>query len=342
MPPRLSLSWLPVLLLLQDAPAPLYPVEMYLHGDADAAVELAARLRYPWPSRPPEPRRDPGSPGAAVVPSPHQVPSLMSWFAGAMLLTESAMHLGVFGRYAPYAPLTPAPVSFGLTGRFDVRSYQAYVTIESLTVQARPSSDALLLSAVREWYGLTISYCLRWKLDCADALAAAAERDFRSSPDVLLVVGSVAEARRMWTVAAARFREALERAPKLVEARLRLGIVELRRGRTADATRHLSEALEAARTQGDRFSQHFALLALADLDAAARRTTRARQRRAEAAALNLVESRPHLAGLDPGAVYAAGQFDRHDARIASLRRWLREWASNAGGGIRPVARTLPE
>ena len=321
MPARFSLPLLPLLLALQGVPVPLQtpappqPLELYLRGEVDAAIAIAGRLPLTseaFASRP-------------EGPNLHGV-------AWAMLLTETAMHLGTFGRYALSAPLTPAPVSVGLTGRFEIRSYAAYRSIEEAVARAPADSAADTLALARGWYGLTISYCLRWKLDCADALAAAAERDFPTDGDVLLVVGSTAEARRQWTTAAAHYRGALDRAPAPVEARLRLGVVERRRGRTAVAARELTAALDAARGVRDRFSEHFALLALADLDAAAGRTTRARERRVQAAALNLFADQPELRALDPWAVYGAGQFHQHDARLAALRDRLREWAARNGGG----------
>ena len=57
--------------------------------------------------------------------------------------------------------------------------------------------------------------------------------------------------------------------------------------------------VDAARTQGDRFSQYFALLALADLDAAARRTTRARQRRAASLGVSRSQARHCSPGFRP-------------------------------------------
>lgn len=290
--------------------------QQYRSGDADAAVAEFCKL----PLGPSYMQRTFGPP-----------------LFDALLRTEIGLKLNTFGRYALSAPLVPATDLQGLSGMFEVNSLVAYRDIRNvLAGQASaalgprgeqiavlsPGPDPSTIDFVRGWYVVTVSYCSRWRLDCAGALLSAAQRDFESDPDILLLAGSVAEAKGQTSEAETLFGRALARQPTLVEARLRLGRVLLGRGRVAAATEALDRAVREAREIHQGFTEHFGLLSLAELDDRARQSTRAATRRREAAAVAPVDrdARRWTDGLDPWSVYHSAQLWQTSQRISDMRR----------------------
>jgi tetratricopeptide (TPR) repeat protein len=291
-------------------------LQQYLRGDADAAVEFASKT-VPMGF-------------FSVGGNPLGDRHTYSQAAQALLVTEAGFLARTFGRYALSAPLTPAPATIGLSGRFELRSRIASLLVEEVVAAGRENPADAALDVARQWYLVSVSYCLRWNLDCADALVASAERDFPDDPEILLLRGSYLETRGRWTTAAATLQRALDADPRLVEARVRLGRVDWRRGRT-QASATLLAALADARTFGHVVSEYFALLALADLNQSAGRADRAGARRAEAAAVQPFRGQPDLAALDPWAAYRAAQFYQVADRLARLRRTVRRWAEEQPG-----------
>jgi tetratricopeptide (TPR) repeat protein len=246
--------------------------------------------------------------------------------ATALLYTEGSMKSAEFGRYAISAPLTPAPPTVGLSGRYEVRSRTAALMITEVVANRPVHEDSAALDVARRWYLVTVAYCLRWKLDCADALVAAAERDFPDDAEILLLIGSVAEARGRWAAAATSLQRALAADPTLVEAQLRLARVNWQRGRVS-ASNDLLETLADARASANVVVEYFTLRALEDVNTRAGRPDRARARRAEATALQPFQNRPDLASLDAWALYGYAQFHLVSERLAGLRRTVRGWAA---------------
>ena len=264
---------------------------------------------------------------------------------GPLFLTEVTMRANTFGRYARSAPLVPAGPSVGLTGMHDVWSLRAYRAItEGLGLPggrrpvdtvgsgdgspepARPRTTRTPPhAAARSWFVLTVSYCERWRLDSADALLAAAEQAFPDHPEILLLSGAIAEARNAPARAERKLRAALAADPTLVEARVRLGHVLTRTGRTTLARTQLDAALKAARVSEHAFAEHFALRLLSDLDRAAGRTASARRLAAEAADVRPTgpgAPDPLFKDLDDWALYRAAQFYQQPRRIVALRLTL--------------------
>ena len=264
----------------------------------------------------------------------------------ALFLTEITMRANTFGRYARSAPLVAAEPSIGLTGMHEVWSLRAYRAITeglNLPGQRRPTAGvgpgagppeaaspnttrSPTYASARSWFVLTVSYCERWRLDSADALLAAAEHAFPEHPEIVLLSGAMAEARNSPGRAERKLRGALTADPALVEARVRLGRVLMRTGRTAEARTQLDAALKAARASQHAFAEHFALRLLGDLDRAAGRISSARRLAAEAAAVRPTgpgAPDPLFKDLDDWALYRAAQFYQQPRRIAALRNAAR-------------------
>ena len=290
--------------------------EQYRTGDADAAIAALCTL----PLGPSYMQRSFGSP-----------------LFDALIRTEVGLRLNTFGRYALSAPLVPSTDFLGLSGMFEVNSLVAYRDVQNVmagqpasAVGARlagvaasePALDSTAIGFVRDWYIVTVSYCASRRLDCSDALLAAARRDFQTDPDILLLAGLVTATEGRLAEAEVLFGRALAAQPTLIEARLRLGRVLASRGRLAPATEALTRAVREARESHQGFSDYFGLLSLAELDDRAGQPARAATRRGEARAVTPFDeaAQPWTAGLDRWAVYHAAQLWQIPQRIAAMRR----------------------
>jgi tetratricopeptide (TPR) repeat protein len=241
----------------------------------------------------------------------------------AMLHTELAMQRNTFGRYSRTAPLTPSPPGVRLTGAFELDSLIADRLVADALSRARARGPLAAVEAGREWYVLAASYCLRWNLDCADALAAEAWFNFPGAADILLLDASVSEARGRWRDAEDGLRRALVADAHLAEAHVRLSRVLIRLGRLDEARREAERAMADARDEDSAFSRYFALLTLADLDARAGQMTSARTSRLAAAALHPFDAMLNGEGLTTSRLYASAQYWQQSARLAAIRRVLR-------------------
>ncbi len=295
-------------------------VDEYRSGDADAAVEEAAR-------------RSPSSLGtlfftrgqAAVQPGSDRAADRLSVAAHALLLTEAGFRRDHFGRYAASAPLVVATPSVGLTGMFEPHSLVSYRLMNAILVTARADGDSSHAALIRDWYVVVVSYCRYATLDCAAALLAAAVRDFPRDPVIALLSGSIAETDGRRNEASLLLRRALAGDPSLVEARLRLGRVLVAVGQTTNGRRELERALDEARASGDSFSHHFALRSLADLDTRARRTASAAARTAALPAVPPFDAATQtiVGETDVWTVYRAAQYWRVARTLTAFRRAIR-------------------
>ena len=242
----------------------------------------------------------------------------------ALLHTESGMNTRTFGRYSRSAPLVAARPSVGLTGMFEPDSLIADRLMNDVLARATATPDAAFSGIVRDWYIVVVSYCLRWRLDSADALLAEARSNFPDEADILLLAGSVAETHGRLRDAEALLRRVIAVDPSMAEAHLRLGRVLERTGRTSEARRELDRGVSLTAKSVDLFSRHFGLLLLADLDQRAGQSVRARARRAEAARTMPVDAAfLRREDLTAWQLYAAAQFWQQTDRIAAIRRTLR-------------------
>jgi tetratricopeptide (TPR) repeat protein len=297
--------------------------EQYLTGDADAAVDYFARRA-----------RDPDAVSRVTAGSESSSPggrrpgvdAYLSQLASNLFETEVGMRAGTFGKYAMSAPLESAKGSVGLNGMFEVRSLMVYRSMEDLlhrtTLEAPPAERTQIVDAIRSWYIVTTSHCLRWQLDCADALLSGARQRFGRDPEILLLAGAVAESHGDATAAQALLRQAITGDASLVEAHLRLGRLLAAAGRAIEARRELDRALVDARASDDAFGVYFASVSLADLDERAGRTTSAKAHTADAAAARPF-GQPLFAGLRPTAIYRAAEFYQQPRRIGELRSLVR-------------------
>ena len=313
----------------------------YWYGDADAAIAYFASQRTPgytgdnsrvWNSL-----------------NPLEYPRALG---GLLLGTEIGMYRRTFGKYASYAPIeTVKEGVVGLNGAFELESFTTYQSLDDLLHRVRnevvprerdllprPRSDAARAQSspaqvpaadrarvetfVREWHVITISHCARWQLNCATTLLASARERFPDSADVLMLGAVAAESQFEMTDAQALLRMAVRADPNHVAAQLRLGRLLLAQGRSTEAQPVLERALSLARTARHDASRALALESLAEIDRRAGRTTRARERAAEAASLALFAS-PLFAGLSPADIYRAGQFYEQPRRLAALRDLVR-------------------
>lgn len=294
----------------------------YLAGDAEKAVEYFAKLA-----------RNPLVPPDGSLGLPSESLARATDLPSSLFRTEVGMRAGTFGKYAMSAPLESAKGSVGLNGMFELNSLIAYRAMDGLLRAARnalppaapgptPSDRARAVDAVRSWYIVTTSHCLRWQLDCADALLAGAQQSFGLDAEILLLAGAMAESRGRPTAAETLLRQSVALDASLLEAHLRLGRLLLAAGHTTDARRELEGALAGARASGDSFVVYFASRSLADLDERDGRTAGAKAHAAEASALKPF-AHPLFGGLQPLAVYRAAEFYQQPRRIAELRALVR-------------------
>jgi tetratricopeptide (TPR) repeat protein len=252
----------------------------YRRGDADAAAEAFAS----WDE-------DKVEADAVLRPS---LDDLNALTALALLHTEAGIRGNTFGRFSEDAPNHLNLGDWGLERVFEVHSYTASKIVEGLVKRARADDDAGLLSFGRSWYVVSVSYCLRWGLQCMGGLLSKADHFFKDDPELLLLLGAAAESasrpRGFGNVfggpfastlpltsqthgevgperqtAEWSFRRAIERDPTLVEARLRLGRLLHILDRDAEATTELSLALEQGRAANHLFVTHLSALFLGEI-----------------------------------------------------------------------------
>jgi hypothetical protein len=292
----------------------------YLQGDAEKAITFfAARGTHQWPII-----------GDTRIAPPVVTP------ASVLFTTEVGMRLRTFGKYAMSAPLQSAKGVVGLNGMFEVNSFGAYRNVHALLgLATRPRSaddrERVTRFAIG-WHVVTVSYCARWELDCADVLLASAEVRFPSTADVLVLRAAQREGQGQAAEAISILRRAVGVDPSSIAARLRLGRLLAAHGRAADARAELDRVLTGARGAADDAARYFALVALGDLDQRAGRFASARERRAAAAAITPFDH-AWFAELQPAAIYRAGLFYEQPYRLAALRALAR--------AADPVARSLP-
>jgi len=312
-------------------------LRQYLTGDADDAVDGYMRTLAGDPYH-----GTSFGPGARPGSRNPEYRELLGWL---LLRTEAGMRARIFGKYAMSAPLESAKHDIGLTGMFELNSLSAYRSIEDLLSLAKgepryasidansavphlpestlpPEVRPQVIDAIRSWYIVTTSYCLRGQLDCADALLAAARQSLGPDPEILLLAGAVAESHHQATAARALTRQAIAGDASLAEAHLRLGRLLAAAGRAIEGRRELDRALAGARKTGDMFVVYFASLSLADLDERAGRKTSAKAHAADAAAVTPFAD-PLFAGIQPDALYDAAEFYQQPKRIAALRAMVR-------------------
>jgi tetratricopeptide (TPR) repeat protein len=249
----------------------------------------------------------------------------LATLAQALLHTEVGFRRDTFGRYSFSAPFALALPSVGLTGMFELDSLIAYRLVSDTLAEARKADDSAQVLFIRDWYVVAVSYCQYKKLDCAQALLAAAREDFANDGVILLLSGSIAETAGRPASAVALLGRALLADPALAEARLRLGRSLVADGQIANGRREIERALDDARASAEAFSEHFALRTLADLDARASRPASAASLEAAAAAIppfdEITEAAVH--GVDEWDVYKAAQYWRVARVLTELRSVIR-------------------
>lgn len=246
------------------------------------------------------------------------------YVAIAWLYAEAGMRQETFGQYSRSAPLVPADRVVGLNGMFDMGSVVAYRAIDAAVPLVNGSDGGRMRDAVRFWFVDTVSYCLAHKLDCTDALLLAADAAFPNDADMLLLRGSVAESRGRWADAEFALNRALSRRPTLVEARVRLGNVLGRRGRTAAALAQLTQGLDEAARANDDFARFFGGRVAAALHTRLGHREVARTLSRDIATITAYSDASVVrdrTGLDADGLYAAAQWWTHvdhvrDARLA--------------------------
>ena len=275
-------------------------------------------------------------------------------FASALIMTDVGMYRRTFGKYANYAPLeTGVSGVVGLNGAFEIESFLTYQALDDVWHQVRneavprerelrqraredqaersapvvtPADRAFVDTFFREWHVITISHCARWQLNCAQTLLASAKERFPTSADVMIVESALLEGRQERAAALALLRRAVAADPDNVAAQLRLGRLLVSQGRTTEAQPILERALTLARAAHHDASHALALESLAAIDRRAGRTTRARERAAEAASLKAFANQL-FAGVPPAEIYRAGQFYEQPRRLAALRELVRPAAA---------------
>jgi tetratricopeptide (TPR) repeat protein len=216
----------------------------------------------------------------AVV--PEGAKGLVPPAAVALLLTEAGMASRRFGRIQSDS-LQMSMGGWGLEKAFEVHSYRAYSLMEELVETAKANDDAELMAWVKSWYILTTSYCREFQsvsVRCAEGLLEkGVHHADKNDPEVMLWRGSMAEPfilsrwrlkhyfsdvgygqeSRYW------FKKALEKQPRMVEARMRLGRSLHVTQNDPDAADVLERALADALTVNHVFAAHLSALYLGEI-----------------------------------------------------------------------------
>jgi len=264
--------------------------ERYRGGDADAAVDAFAK----WSEA-----------EARAADLQDDRDDVRAREALVMFQTEAGMRARTFGKFAERTPFALLVSGWGLDRVFDAHAYAAYTIVAALTREARTRHDDDLLAFCRDWYVVSISYCLRWRLTYAvEGLYNIANQTFGEDPQIRLLIGSIAEANSgpfVWSVTFAcgqpdyfvgpdgcvlnappkksqvyvpegkqealwGFRSALNSDPSLIEAHLRLGRLLHLVGQDVEAREHLERAFAESKDENQPFIAYMSALFLGELD----------------------------------------------------------------------------
>ena len=347
---------------------------VYRAGNADAAVEAFSLWK---PAR-----------VKAEAKLPDGVDDIRSLAALALFHTEAGMRNRTYGDFAEDAPNVITLGGWGIEKVFEPHIYAAYRLVDGLIKRGKREKNPVLLSFCKNWYILTMSHCRRWgRSGCLIELDEKGEHDLdgENDPEYLLLIGSLREPVRqgvpvfsptsaprdqatggmtgalpalpppgpVWGQQARwAFWKALELAPTLVEARLRLGRVHFNTGDRQFAEEELRRTIDEARQHA--FASHLAPLFLGALlefdDQLAEAIPFYRQAvivipRAHTARValgqSLVRSAAHDEGwsmtramfngegpnlepaLDPSIIYFAAQYWQGASRVKAMRDLVR-------------------
>jgi tetratricopeptide (TPR) repeat protein len=213
----------------------------------------------------------------------------------------------------------------GLSGMFELPSLLTYRLIERTLPMAKAEGPQSQISFIRDWYVIVVSYCRFERLTCGELLLNAAQSGFEEDPAILLLAGSVRATDGQLKAAIGFFRSALRIDPAMHEARLRLGRTLIATSQREAGRREVERALEASRHGVDRFTEHFALRTLADLETQAGRRTNAAKLTIEASTVIPFEAPAmNLSKVeDPWRLFRAAQYHRIPSLITALRAFLR-------------------
>jgi len=212
----------------------------------------------------------------------------------AVLHTEAGFRNDTFGRFRKGTPNFINLGSWGLEKVFEKHAFTSYRLVNDLLARAKEDDDARMVAFSRSWYIVSVSYCLRWQLDCAGGLFQKALHEFKDDAEVALLDGATAEA--LMTGLSKDFlgmqlgatglgeistshgvfgperqeaewalRRALKLDPTLVEARVRLGRVLYMLDRNEEARQELEQARLEARAQKQLFATYLSALFLGEL-----------------------------------------------------------------------------
>ncbi len=223
-------------------------------------------------------------------------PAIDRWTRAALAVfhTEAGFRNDSFGKFRKDTPNFIHLGSWGLENVFEPHSLNAYRIVDALLARAKEDDDQRMIAFARSWYIVSISYCLRWQLDCAGGLFQKALHEFSDDAEMALLDGATAEAlmnglskdflgMQLGSVALGELstphgifgperqeaewalRKALKLEPSLVEARVRLGRVLFMLNRNEEARHELEQARREAQQSGHLFGRYLSALFLGEM-----------------------------------------------------------------------------
>ena len=201
----------------------------------------------------------------------------------AMFHTDAGMAAGNFGAMAKGIPRGAAGLGYwGLDKAFEPHSRRAYELVEELFDRAEEHGDARLAEFARSWYISAMSYCHRWgRGACTRSLYEKGESQFDDHADFRLVMGSVRHSTRVTQARLERvkwefrqiqsqaprwhFKQAIQKDPALIEARLRFGHIIHVYLNDPDGLLVLEQTLREAQAQGSDYFTYLAAFLLGEL-----------------------------------------------------------------------------